>query len=229
MRAILTNSHFVLKCGTKKKLTIGQFFCGGDFTDKVTQKKNEKYTKILDTALGLFEKNGTHLVSIDEIVKGAGVAKGTFYLYFKDRYDLITTIILDKASKYMCMLTDTYNPESFDDIPYNVRHYVDYLSDFLQKNKTLCLLIEKNLNTCVNAVAGTQEGPVKDLYNKIYSELLRCGIDETEVSAKLYLYIELIVSSCCNAIIRETPYTLEELKPHLCQIIESSINNIIKR
>ncbi len=197
--------------------------------DKITKKKNEKYTKILDTALGLFEKNGTHLVSIDEIVKGAGVAKGTFYLYFKDRYDLISTIIIEKASKYMSLLSDKYEPRDFGDVSTSVRHYIEYISDFLQKNKTLCILIEKNLNTCVNAVAQTKEGPIKELYEKIFSELINCGVAEAEARAKLYLYIELIVSSCCNAIIRETPYTIEELKPHLCQIIESSIVNIIKR
>lgn len=197
--------------------------------DKITKKKNEKYTKILDTALRLFEKNGTHLVSIDEIVKGAGVAKGTFYLYFKDRYDLISTLIIEKASKYMSLLSDEYEPRDFGDVSTSVRHYIEYLSDFLQKNKTLCILIEKNLNTCVNAVAQTKEGPIKELYEKIFSELINCGAAEAEARAKLYLYIELIVSSCCNAIIRETPYTIEELKPHLCQIIESSIVNIIKR
>lgn len=197
--------------------------------DKITKKKNEKYTKILDTALGLFEKNGTHLVSIDEIVKGAGVAKGTFYLYFKDRYDLISTLIIEKASKYMSLLSDEYKPRDFGDVSASVRHYIEYISDFLQKNKTLCILIEKNLNTCVNAVAQTKEGPIKELYEKIFSELINCGVAESEARAKLYLYIELIVSSCCNAIIRETPYTIEELKPHLCQIIESSIVNIIKR
>lgn len=197
--------------------------------DKITKKKNEKYTKILDTALGLFEKNGTHLVSIDEIVKGAGVAKGTFYLYFKDRYDLISTLIIEKASKYMSLLSDEYEPRDFGDVSTSVHHYIEYISDFLQKNKTLCILIEKNLNTCVNAVAQTKEGPIKELYEKIFSELINCGVAEAEARAKLYLYIELIVSSCCNAIIRETPYTIEELKPHLCQIIESSIVNIIKR
>lgn len=197
--------------------------------DKITKKKNEKYTKILDTALGLFEKNGTHLVSIDEIVKGAGVAKGTFYLYFKDRYDLISTLIIEKASKYMSLLSDEYEPRDFGDVSTSVHHYIEYISDFLQKNKTLCILIEKNLNTCVNAVAQTKEGPIKELYEKIFSELINCGVSESEARAKLYLYIELIVSSCCNAIIRETPYTIEELKPHLCQIIESSIVNIIKR
>ena len=132
--------------------------------DKITKKKNEKYTKILDTALGLFEKNGTHLVSIDEIVKGAGVAKGTFYLYFKDRYDLISTLIIEKASKYMSLLSDEYKPRDFGDVSTSVHHYIEYISDFLQKNKTLCILIEKNLNTCVNAVAQTKEGPIKELY-----------------------------------------------------------------
>ena len=197
--------------------------------DKITKKKNEKYTKILDTALGLFEKNGTHLVSIDEIVKGAGVAKGTFYLYFKDRYDLISTLIIEKASKYMSLLSDEYEPRDFGDVSTSVHHYIEYISDFLQKNKTLCILIEKNLNTCVNAVAQTKEGPIKELYEKIFSELINCGVSEAEARAKLYLYIELIVSAGGNAIIRETPYTIEELKPHLCQIIESSIVNIIKR
>lgn len=210
-------------------MTFSQLLLGGDFLDKITKKKNEKYTKILDTALGLFEKNGTHLVSIDEIVKGAGVAKGTFYLYFKDRYDLISTLIIEKASKYMSLLSDEYEPRDFGDVSTSVRHYIEYISDFLQKNKTLCILIEKNLNTCVNAVAQTKEGPIKELYEKIFTELINCGVSEAEARAKLYLYIELIVSSCCNAIIRETPYTIEELKPHLCQIIESSIVNIIKR
>lgn len=211
-------------------MTVSQLLLGRRFfLDKITKKKNEKYTKILDTALGLFEKNGTHLVSIDEIVKGAGVAKGTFYLYFKDRYDLISTLIIEKASKYMTLLSDEYEPRDFGDVSTSVRHYIEYISDFLQKNKTLCILIEKNLNTCVNAVAQTKEGPIKELYEKIFSELINCGVAEAEARAKLYLYIELIVSSCCNAIIRETPYTIEELKPHLCQIIESSIVNIIKR
>ena len=129
----------------------------------------------------------------------------------------------------MSLLSDKYEPRDFGDVSTSVRHYIEYLSDFLQKNKTLCILIEKNLNTCVNAVAQTKEGPIKELYEKIFSELVNCGVAEAEARAKLYLYIELIVSSCCNAIIRETPYTIEELKPHLCQIIESSIVNIIKR
>ena len=50
--------------------------------DKMLQKKNEKYQKLIAAAFDLFENNGISAVSIDDIVKKAGVAKGTFYLYF---------------------------------------------------------------------------------------------------------------------------------------------------
>lgn len=64
--------------------------------DKITQKKNEKYANLISAAYELFEKEGIGGVSIDDIVKKAGVAKGTFYLYFKDKVDLISKLILKK-------------------------------------------------------------------------------------------------------------------------------------
>ena len=66
--------------------------------DKMLQKKNEKYQKLIAAAFDLFENNGISAVSIDDIVKKAGVAKGTFYLYFKDKFDLISKLILKKAA-----------------------------------------------------------------------------------------------------------------------------------
>ena len=39
-----------------------------------------------------------HATAIDEVVKKAGVAKGTFYLYFHDKYDLLDQIVLYKST-----------------------------------------------------------------------------------------------------------------------------------
>ncbi|MFQ9820588.1 MAG: TetR/AcrR family transcriptional regulator [Acutalibacteraceae bacterium] len=44
------------------------------------------------------QKNGINTTPIDEVVKCAGVAKGTFYLYFHDKYDLMDQIILYKSA-----------------------------------------------------------------------------------------------------------------------------------
>lgn len=45
----------------------------------------ERRAQILEAARRVFAKRGYHLTTIDEIVGAAGVARGTFYLYFEDK------------------------------------------------------------------------------------------------------------------------------------------------
>lgn len=194
--------------------------------DKITQKKNEKYSNLISAAYDLFEKEGIGGVSIDDIVKKAGVAKGTFYLYFKDKVDLISKLIFKKAADYMSLETEIPEIKNDDDLGRCIRGYTDLLVDFLEKNKTLTLLIDKNVHVCVNAVIENREGPIKELYDKILHYFEHRGYPEKQISVKMYLYINLIVSSCCNAILRGNPYSLEEVKPHLYDIVTMSIYGV---
>lgn len=194
--------------------------------DKVTQKKNEKYAKLISAAYELFEKEGVGGVSIDDIVKKAGVAKGTFYLYFKDKLDLISKLILKKAADYMKFEIEIPEINSDEDLSRCVRGYTNLLVDFLEGNKTLTLLIDKNVHVCVNAMIENREGPVKELYDKILHYFESQGYCKEDISVKMYLYINLIVSSCCNAILRGKPYGLEEVKPHLYDIVTMSIYGV---
>ena len=165
-------------------------------------------------------------MSIDDIVKKAGVAKGTFYLYFKDKVDLISKLIFKKAADYMSLETEIPEIKNDDDLGRCIRGYTDLLVDFLEKNKTLTLLIDKNVHVCVNAVIENREGPIKELYDKILHYFEHRGYPEKQISVKMYLYINLIVSSCCNAILRGKPYSLEEVKPHLYDIVTMSIYGV---
>lgn len=66
---------------------------------KVDHNKQQKRESLLDSAFSLFIDNGFNKTSIADIVKNAGVAKGTFYLYFKDKYDIRNHLIAHKASQ----------------------------------------------------------------------------------------------------------------------------------
>ncbi|MCT4617037.1 MAG: TetR/AcrR family transcriptional regulator [Candidatus Gracilibacteria bacterium] len=55
--------------------------------------KTSKYLQIIAAAIPLFNKFGYKKVSVDKIVAKAGVAKGTFYLYFKNKDELYMKII----------------------------------------------------------------------------------------------------------------------------------------
>lgn len=67
-------------------------------------------TALLEAGLRVFEKKGLAEMRVDDVVAEAGVAKGTFYLYFKDRaayllglhrdfHDALRVEILEKAAQ----------------------------------------------------------------------------------------------------------------------------------
>lgn len=54
--------------------------------------RKEKIKQLQDAALGQFLERGIEAVSIDEITKAAGVAKGSFYRYFPDKAGLVASL-----------------------------------------------------------------------------------------------------------------------------------------
>ena len=61
---------------------------------KVEIKKKEKKNALFQNAFDLFIDKGFAKTTISDIVERAGLAKGTFYLYFKDKYDLRDKLVV---------------------------------------------------------------------------------------------------------------------------------------
>ena len=66
---------------------------------KSDEKKKIKEETLLNSAFNLFTKKGFKDTSIQDIAESAGVGKGTFYLYFKDKYDIQNRLIERKSQK----------------------------------------------------------------------------------------------------------------------------------
>jgi len=62
--------------------------------------------KILVSAINLMSKNGYHRTTVADIVKAAGVAQGTFYLYFDSKKALFLKLMEDFYSMLENALTD---------------------------------------------------------------------------------------------------------------------------
>ncbi|MDD6744125.1 MAG: TetR/AcrR family transcriptional regulator, partial [Roseburia porci] len=56
---------------------------------KAEENKQKKRRALLSHAFSLFLNKGISDTTISEIAEHAGVGKGTFYFYFKDKEDLI--------------------------------------------------------------------------------------------------------------------------------------------
>ena len=70
-------------------------------------KANEasKESRLLETAYKLFTRKGVKDTSVQEIADNADVGKGTFYLYFKDKYEIRDVLIYRKSKK---LFNDAY-------------------------------------------------------------------------------------------------------------------------
>ena len=83
--------------------------------EKPYRKKGEKTKqKLFVSAAELFNQYDFNEVTVDSIVEAAGVAKGTFYIYFESKDALIAAFISDYVSKvdtdYRAFL-ETYPPD----------------------------------------------------------------------------------------------------------------------
>ena len=72
-------------------MTDGHSLLKGIFMARVIDKE-EKRCDIALSAITLFCEKGIQQTSIDQIAKSAGVAKGTIYLYFKNKEEIVFTI-----------------------------------------------------------------------------------------------------------------------------------------
>lgn len=59
---------------------------------RYTSMDPEKHERLLRCAIALFAEKGLENVSVEDITKGTGLAKGTFYLYFKNRDALLNEV-----------------------------------------------------------------------------------------------------------------------------------------
>jgi AcrR family transcriptional regulator len=64
-------------------------------TARAARKRERRRKMVLDTALRVFSEKGYHQTRISDIIEAAGIARGTFYLYF-DSKNAIFHELLDR-------------------------------------------------------------------------------------------------------------------------------------
>ena len=122
---------------------------------KLENNKQQKRTSLLDTAFKLFTTQGVSKTSIAEISQKAGIAKGTFYLYFKDKYDIRNKLVSHEASKLfknavsaleLHIKEQQINDHSFTiTFTEEIIFIADHIINVLNTNQTLLTFISKKL------------------------------------------------------------------------------------
>lgn len=194
---------------------------------KVDVNKKLKENSLLKTAFEFFTTKGFSKTSITDIVSKAGVAKGTFYLYFKDKYDIRNKLVSHKSSQLFLTaineLGDELNNLSFED---KLIRLIDNIINQLNNDQSLLTFISKNLSWGIfkNAITSPSSDKDVDFSTVYYNMLNEAPYDFRDPEIMLFMIIELVSSTCYSAILYKEPCTIAELKPYLYNSIRLIIS-----
>lgn len=195
---------------------------------KISDNKLHKKNQLLDTAFKLFTTKGISETSVSDITKEANVGKGTFYLYFKDKYELETKLISRRAAGLFIhaenKLKDFPSEISLED---KAVILVNDIIDQLSENPNLLKFIYKNLSWGIvrNALKSQKKEYDSDIYFSLDKMVDEYRDEFIEPDLMFYTIVELTSSTCYNVILWEDPVKLDVYKLFLEKNIRSIMNN----
>ncbi len=216
----MTGSHF---CDAGKILKVINM-------TTLEEKKTLKRSRILESASKLFVDKSFASTAVDDVVKMAGVAKGTFYLYFKDKNDLLNQIVSYKSAEVLSEGISILS-EKEKDTPMSLTEkgvfLADYIADYLSEHKDLAALLNKKLSSCFRSLAESGNEEFSGLINILTGELMKKGFTREQAEMKIYLVTDLIGSVCCDAVLGAGPYSLNQIRPEMKRAVSGILGGEI--
>lgn len=200
-----------------------KFFSGGYKGERALPLKNnrdinkkiEKKMRILNTAFALFQQNTVGATAIDDIVKSAGIARGTFYLYFKDKSDLLEQIILYKSTE--CMRTMMKNvlartKEEQLSFPELARVILNEYINFLIDHRDVLMVLTKNISSCLRGLPEFYDKEIEYYYGILIEKMKEYGFEESRAHKTVFIVSDMIGSICSDAIMVGKPFGINEIR-----------------
>lgn len=193
---------------------------------KREQKKLIKENRLLDAAYNLFIEKGITNTAIDEIVKKAGVAKGTFYLYFKDKEDILEKLILKKSSEIVKKALQEVSNKEFKSPVDKFLAFLEYIIDYLSKNKVLFRFLKKDFSWVFykKITENEQFSELKEA-KEMFLKNFKTNYSKEELEIVVFMILELVSSLTYSSIVKEEPAPIEKVKPLLLSTIQKILEN----
>lgn len=191
--------------------------------DERESRKERKRQSLLAAAYGLFTEKGVAKTSVDEIVRRANVAKGTFYLYFQDKDQLLQQLVYDISARVLEEAYTWLEERRTPDFVENVLLMLDYIIEYFKRNKLVLRLVERNFSWPM--VARQMSERSDPLWDRLMSDLERSPqasrYSEEELFRIIFVIVEMVGSVCYSSIIEGKPDTIDNMKPVLYGIVRN--------
>lgn len=190
----------------------------------IAQKKEEKRKKLLDAAYDLFTSTGVSNTTISMICDKAGIAKGTFYLYFSDKEDILRNLIRRVSFD---VLKDAHDEAIKDKKGFidTVINMASYLIELFKNDRDALLVMKKDFIWPISEEEfnATKEPTMVGIRNAIDKYSREIGISEHQLLVRIYALLSMLCSVCYSSIIDGFPSDIDDLKNEIFEIIKRTL------
>lgn len=140
-----------------------------------TKRDDAKYAAILQAAIQVMAESGYHHAQVSRIAKAAGVADGTVYLYFKNKEDILISILRQAIGRIVQLgkqeLADQPNAAA------KLRAVIQLYFRELGMHPDLAMVTQVHLRQ-VDANIRRQIGDIMKPFYNVLDELIAEGVEE---------------------------------------------------
>lgn len=194
---------------------------------KIIENKKIKETKLLNAAFELFTSKDIQNVTISEIAKKAGVAKGTFYLYFKDKDQICDILISREASRIFLNAQEKLDENDIRNFEDSIIYLINQILNELESNKQVASFIQKNLSWGIFSDYVHKSYSNDELHiRKRFAELAeKNAYNYEDPNLVLFMIIDFVGSTCYSSIVKNEPLPIREYKPYLFDAIRAILQS----
>ncbi len=102
-----------------------------------TRQKRQLRDELISAALQIFEEKGLDAACVDDIVGRVGVAKGTFYLHFKAKTDLVCAVVEEAIDELGHRVSAALEHSAAQDAPQALHAVVKTKLAFFHEHSTM--------------------------------------------------------------------------------------------
>ena len=186
---------------------------------------SSKKNRLLKSAYQLFTKKGINKTTIQDIVDAAKVAKGTFYLYFEDKYHIQEELIVNKSEEIFDNAINELGKHKIKKFDDQVLFVIDYIIDTLSEEKDILNFISKDLSL------GLYEEKVNNILSgketKLYS-MFMLGAKENNIKnadVKLFMIFEFLSATLFSLMNNKIDISMKEYKTYMHKIVKEMLHN----
>ena len=185
--------------------------------------KKDKKEILMNSATNLFKTKGIYSTTVSDIVKDAGIAKGTFYLYFSDKDEVVNAVIMKEANMLLNKAIEESKTLENAKLSEKIVFIANHVIDVFLKNKSDLEIIHKNL---YKGLFSKDENGIT-LFSKAVDEFISYNKYENKekIQKKLYIIIEMVGGVCYNSIYNNMPYDIFDIKEELFEAIGSIVSD----